>query len=233
MRSLLQRYFLGVTPGRFEQDLAEKQSVILLRDAADGALGGFSTLMRLETALEGREGRRVVAFFSGDTVVDRAYWGETELPRCFARHVFALAETERRAAPATGVYWYLICSGYKTYRFLPVFFRDFFPTYRRPTPAAARRILDALGAWKFPGEYDAAAGVIRPRRATPLRPDVAMVESRLLRNPDVAFFVAANPGHAAGDELACLAELRPDNLTRAGRRMLYGSGAQERAGPKA
>src|SRR5262245_46067115 len=85
MLTLLRRYFVGVSAGQFERDLSEKEWVILLRDAASGALGGFSTLMRLEAALEGRP---VVAYFSGDTVVDRAYRGETELPRRFARHVF-------------------------------------------------------------------------------------------------------------------------------------------------
>jgi hypothetical protein len=236
MLALLRRYFVGVSPGQFERDLAEKEWVILLRDAASGAVRGFSTLMRLETVLaepgsagesgppEEPGGRRVVAFFSGDTVVERACWGGTELPRRFARHVFALADAERRAAPGVAVYWFLICSGYKTYRFLPVFFREFFPTHRRPTPAGARRILDTLATHKFPAAYDPPAGVIRPRPAARLRPGVAEVGPDLLRNPDVAFFVATNPGHAAGDELACLAELRPENLTRAGRRMLYGSG---------
>ncbi|HEX2325326.1 MAG TPA: hypothetical protein VHQ00_07985, partial [Chloroflexota bacterium] len=81
--ALLRRYFVGVSPGQFERDLAEKEWVILLRDAASGATRGFSTLMRLETVLDGPGepagpgGRRVVAFFSGDTVVDRAYWGGT------------------------------------------------------------------------------------------------------------------------------------------------------------
>jgi hypothetical protein len=126
--------------------------------------------------------------------------------------------------PGAAVYWFLICSGYRTYRFLPVFFREFFPTHRRPTPPGARRVLDTLSTRKFPTTYDATAGVIRPRPAARLRPGVAEVGPEQLRNADVAFFVGANPGHAAGDELACLAELRPDNLTRAGRRMLYGSG---------
>jgi hypothetical protein len=237
MLALLRRYFVGVSPGQFERDLSEKEWVILLRDPASGATRGFSTLMRLQTVLEGPEGaggpggQDVVAYFSGDTVVDRAHWGGTELPRRFARHVFALADAERRAVPGAAVYWFLICSGYKTYRFLPVFFREFFPTHRRPTPAGARRILDRLASHKFPTTYDATAGVIRPHPAPRLRPGVAEVGPELLRNADVAFFVGANPGHAAGDELACLAELRPDNLTRAGLRMLFGpEGAPQRAG---
>ena len=77
--------------------------------------------------------------------------------------------------PGAAVYWFLICSGYRTYRFLPVFFREFFPTHRRPTPAGARRVLDTLATRKFPTTYDATAGVIRPRPAARLRPGVAEV----------------------------------------------------------
>jgi hypothetical protein len=36
----------------------------------------------------------------------------------------------------------------------------------------------------------------------------------------VEFFLRANPGHAAGDELVCVTELCDANLTLAGRRMV-------------
>jgi hypothetical protein len=211
MYHLLTRYFTGVSRRQFDADLAEKEWVILLRDAGGGEVRGFSTLMRLRLAFDGRA---VVAFFSGDTIIEHAFWGETELPRLWGRHVFGLAAAEAEA------YWFLICSGYKTYRFLPVFFREFDPTWRRPTPPAARRLLEALARAKFGPAYDAERGVVRPAAATALRPGVAEITPRRLRDPDVAFFATANPGHARGDELACLVRLDGDNLTRAGRRML-------------
>jgi hypothetical protein len=83
-----------------------------------------------------------------------------------------------------------------------------------------RRILDALAMAKFGAAYDATRGVVRLPGATPLRHGVAEITPRRLRDPHVAFFVAANPGHARGDELACLVRVTPDNVTRAGRRML-------------
>ncbi len=219
MHALLAQYFAGVAREAFERDLEEKEWVILLEDAQTGELEGFSTLMRLETHVDGQP---VVAFFSGDTIVGRPYWGETALPRTFARHAFGLAAAERRTNPSVAVYWYLISSGYKTYRFLPVFFREFYPTWVQPTPPDVQRVLDTLGRRKFPMEYDAAAGVVRLAHRTALRAGVAEIEPRHLRDPHVAFFAAANPGHAAGDELACLTALDPANLTPAGRRMLYG-----------
>jgi hypothetical protein len=39
-------------------------------------------------------------------------------------------------------------------------------------------------------------------------------------DPHIEFFLACNPGHAQGDELACLTELSRKNLTAAGRRMM-------------
>jgi hypothetical protein len=169
--------------------------------------------MRMQTTVDGAP---VVAFFSGDTIIDQGAWGETVLPRLWAQHVFGLAA----AIPSARAYWFLISSGYKTYRFLPVFFRTFYPTYSAPTPPHAQRTLDALARLKFPDEYDPASGVVRFAQATPLRPGVADLSEARLSDPQVAFFVAANPGHAAGDELACLTEIAPANLTAAGRRML-------------
>jgi hypothetical protein len=212
MRRLLDRYFEGVSGARFEADLAEKEWAILLHDAT-GALRGFSTLMRLRPRVP--EGP-VVAFYSGDTIIEREFWGDDALPRLWGRHVFTLAAAE----PDVPAYWFLICSGYKTYRFLPVFYREFFPTWRRATPPNVRRLLDALAGAKFGPAYDAERGVVRLPGATPLRAGVGDVTPRRLRDPDVAFFAAANPGHARGDELACLVRIAPDNVTRAGRRML-------------
>jgi hypothetical protein len=213
MYALLKCYFCHVTQTQFEHDLAEKEWSILLTDSDTGQIRGFSTLMRLQTTVDGQP---VVAFFSGDTIIHRDYWGETELPRLWAQHVFGLAETIHNAR----VYWFLISSGYKTYRFLPVFFREFYPTYRCPTPPAIKRILDTLAWLKFPSEYEAERGLIRLAKAAPLRPGVAEITERRLKNPHVAFFVKANPGYVYGDELACLVELTQANLTPAGQRML-------------
>jgi hypothetical protein len=213
MYTLLAYYFAKVTPSQFERDLAEKEWVILLTDVATGQVQGFSTLMRLSVTVDDQP---VVAFFSGDTIIHRGYWGEAELPRLWGRHVFSLAE----AMPEARVYWFLISSGYKTYRFLPVFFRDFYPTYQRPTPPTIKRVVDALAQLKFPSEYDPERGIVQMAKAAPLRSGVAEVTAQRMKDPHVAFFVAANPGYAQGEQLACLVELTHANLTPAGRRIL-------------
>lgn len=212
MYALMTRYFANLTREQFEHDLAEKESVILLVDD-EQRIRGFSTLMRLQVTVDEQP---VVAFFSGDTIIEREYWGETVLPRLWAQHVFGLA-AELKDIPA---YWFLICSGYKTYRFLPVFFHHFYPTYKQATPPPIQAILDTVAKQKFGDEYNPQTGIIRFTQATPLRPNVAHLSERRLRNPHIAFFAKKNPGHIQGDELACLTRIDPANLTPAGRRML-------------
>lgn len=208
MFALLEGFFTGVERAVFERDLAEKDWVVLLRDPR-GRIDGFSTLMRMDVD-------DVTVFFSGDTVVARHRWGTYDLPRFWAKHVFAVAAT---LAPRES-YWFLISSGYRTYRYLPVFFREFYPSHDRPTPDGVRSLIDRIARAKFDGSYDASAGVVRLATPAPLRAGVSDPEERLDRDPHVRFFVKANPNHAAGDELACLVRVSPENVTPAGQRMI-------------
>jgi len=198
MFALYTTYFATTDRIAFERDLAEKEWVILLCDD-EGNIEGFSTLMRM------RAGEATV-FFSGDTIVARHRWGTLDLPRLWARHVFAEADAN--------TYWFLISSGYRTYRYLPLFFRDFYPR-----DVTMKPLLDAIALTKFGHAYDPRTGVIRLATPAPLREGISDPELRM-SNPHVRFFVEANPGHADGDELACLVRVDVANLTPAGLRMI-------------
>ncbi len=153
--------------------------------------------------------------YSGDTIIRPAYWGTPALPSVWIKRVLALA-----AQMPQPVYWLLISSGYKSYRFLPVFYREFYPRYDRPTPPDLQRTLDLLAQDRFGEQYDATTGIVRfIGGGTPLRPGVADVNKERQRNPHIRFFLARNPGHALGDELVCLTQIAWENLTPAGQRM--------------
>lgn len=193
---------------RFVRDLHEKQKVILLHDRETGALKGFSTVLLREISTSRGP---ATLFFSGDTVVDRAYWGQKELQLAVAK----LLLTIKLQNPRRALYWFLISKGYRTYLILA----NAFP---RSTPRAGTRdgelktLLDQVARERFGDEYDPATGIIR--YATPheyVRDGVAPITARALENRHVRFFVERNPRHAAGDELACLAVVRVRDLLRA------------------
>lgn len=224
MCALMDAYYEGVTPDRFRDDLSEKGAVILLRERGSGAIVGFSTLMTLTAIVDAEP---VAGVFSGDTIVARDHWGEGLLARVWIDAVLAEVRALQRTRPGAPVYWFLICAGYKTFRYLPLFFRRFVPAPGAPADAAEaleaarlRRIAAAFARTKFGDAFDEAAGVVRLRHATPLRAGVAEVTEARRRDPAVAFFADANPGHARGDELVCLAEVSLGNLTPAGLRMV-------------
>jgi hypothetical protein len=217
MYELLEAYFENTSYRRFEQDLGEKDEIILLRASEDAPVVGFSTLMKLALTVGTR---RVVGFFSGDTIIAREHWGSSLLGRLWLKTVFSAADRIQMQSPDTLLYWFLICSGYKTWRYLPVFFRDYSPHPDRSASAFDHEVLRMLATKKFGDEYDRAAGVIRFQRANPLRQGVAEITEQRLRDPMVEFFVRMNPGHAGGDELACLAPISRSNLTPAGIRLL-------------
>lgn len=204
--------FNGATLAIFQRDLNSKNWVILLKDRESGELQGFSTLALYETSFDGQP---VSVVYSGDTIIRPAYWGTPELPRSWIKTVI-----EKSAGMPQPLYWLLISSGYKTYRFLSVFYKEFYPCYDKPTPPEIQALMDHLATQRFGADYHPELGIARfTEGATPLRDGVAEVTDERLHDPHIAFYIARNPGHVHGDELVCLTRVHPDNFTAAGRRV--------------
>lgn len=210
MFEIMDAYFEGVTRDAFESDLYDKRWVVLLTDSE---IHGFSTLSLLEDVVNGRH---VKAFFSGDTIVDRNHWGTMALENAWARFVFSTAKTD----PECAWYWFLICKGYRTYRYMPVYFKRYIPCPGLCTSDLEQSVLDRLAERRFGTGYSADTGTIRIVRNYRLRDGVGDISERELRDPSIAFFQERNPNWKQGVELACLAELTPDNLTDTALRFL-------------
>lgn len=211
MFELLAGHFDGVSHEQFTRDLAEKNRVILL--LRDNRLVGFSTLLAYTAVFEG-ESLNVI--YSGDTIVAPEAWGTTALPRAW----IAAVKGWREELPEGRCFWLLLTSGFRTYRFLPVFWREFFPCFNKPTPVQSRRLLYQLSRERFGSQFDSSAGVVRFNSPQRLRASLREVPVGRERESHIAFFLATNPGYVRGDELVCLTELCDENLTRAGRRMI-------------
>ena len=210
----------------FASDLAEKSHVILFHDGA--RLCGFSTLTLL--ALEPNGSTPACSIlFSGDTIITPDYWGEQALALAFCRFVGGL----KAAQPAVPLYWLLISKGYRTYRYLHLFARHYWPHYwpHRPDTQATTAnatatddtqlelILHRAASQKFGTAWDRATGLIRfPQSHGQLRPDLALVRPHLREHTDIAFFLEKNLRYAQGEELACITLLDLPNLRGVARR---------------
>ncbi len=210
---LMSRHFDQVDQAQFYADLDEKPSVLLVREARSGSICGFSTIALLETTLGGK---RLGAVFAGDTVVEPEYWGHPGWVYAWARHGFELAQ---RAA-TDEVYLLLLTSTHRTYRFMPGFFREYYPRPLVETPAHAQTRMDVLARIKFPVEYDATRGVIELRQSTPVRDERQLPGTMPGDDAASRYFLSRNPGYANGDFLVCLAEYTWENLSPLGRRVV-------------
>jgi hypothetical protein len=211
MFSLYSAYFESTSEAMFRSDLAEKDYVILLRDVC-GDIKGFSTGAVLEFTLGETRAR---AIFSGDTIIHHANWGEQTLPLAFA----AQAGLIKAQQPDEALYWFLISKGYRTYRYLPLFFYDYAPRWDLSTPPERQTLLDTLASDKFGAAYDSRTGVIRYSESRgQLRGVWADVREPMMRKREVRYFLEKNPGYRRGDELACLAELSAENIRPIARR---------------
>jgi len=210
MHALLDRCFEGATRDQFEADLAGKDFSIVMRDET-GIVRGFTTLAleRVEVA-----GVPLRVCYSGDTIVERAYWGSPALASTWIASVNAIAN----GMGGGELVWLLICSGPRTYRFLPVFFREFYPRYDRSVPPAIAERMAYLAERRYGAAYDQTRGLVVLPRPQVLRPELSALPVR--RDQHVEHFERMNPQYRDGAELVCYASLEDESLTRAGSRML-------------
>ena len=205
MYEIYRTHYDGTSRARFEDDLDAKDMALTVH-SFDGAIQGFTTLLVLETEFDGRPAR---AIYSGDTIIDRAYWGSQVMAFTWTR----LAGAIKAAEPDVPLYWFLIVKGHRTFRYLSAFTRNFYPHWSVETPARERALMDRLAQARFPGFYRADLGIVHfPESHGHLKPDLAEIDLAEAQRADVAFFLARNPGYRNGDELVCLTELSADNL---------------------
>jgi hypothetical protein len=169
-----------------------------------------------------------LALYSGDTVIDHLYWGEQALARAFCR--FAGAVSAQR--PGLPLCWFLISKGYRTYRYLSVFARDYFPNPHGATPPHMQARIDLLARKRFGEAYCAELGLVRFSDSHGhLKPHWATVRDNMRKRIEVQFFLERNPRFHAGEELCCVTPLETDNLRSFARKAFLEGLHDERATP--
>jgi hypothetical protein len=204
MFQLMDFHYANTFPDDFIRDLYNKSDVILLFDSKSDELVGFSTQHIFPFKISGEE---ILVLFSGDTIIRKEYWGSLQLSIAFGE----LMTDAINDNPDKEFYWMLNPKGARTFKFLPVYFIEYYPNNEIPTPERIKRIMDTLAYDLFPNRYDSKHGVIRALpKGQYLRKEFH--QSEITRNKALKSFFSLNPGYINGDELVCLTRLSYDNI---------------------
>jgi hypothetical protein len=227
MYQLFSKYYENTSFDIFERDLLLKDKVLLLGDIPEGTqktfkpldfmdkLVGFSSLSEREVLLDDK---LIKIFFNGDTIIDPRYWGSNMMAQTWAKFFFR-KKTEVSHVP---FYWFLICSGHRTYRLLSSFFRDYYPAYGLEAGATRelKTILDRVALEIFGNLYDPDTNLIHLEYPTPLKKELLEITECKKLKPEIRYFTDLNHEHEKGVELACIAEISESNLSAAGKKLL-------------
>lgn len=201
MHALFEENYAYSPLSTFLSDLEKKEGVFIVRKKATQEIVGFSTLGVYTFKLGGKKAK---GLFSGDTILDRNYWGSRSLQKAFALKLF----WEALKSPLTPQYWLLISKGYKTYLLVSRGCPDHWPRHDQETPAQVLGMIDQLATEKFGDDWKPEKGILQfAKPAGRLKEGVAPIDAKALQHADIRFFAERNPGHEKGDELCCLAAI--------------------------
>jgi hypothetical protein len=213
MVSLYLAHYQGTSETLFFNDLKDKTEVLLVRCGT--VLVGFTTLQVYEVEWERK---RIRVVYSGDTVVNRAHWGQQALAFAWIARMGEL----KHEKPDVPIYWFLIVKGHRTFRYLPTFSRSFYPHWSLDR-SDLKALVDALACEKFGDDYNPTSGVVEFAESKGhLKDDIALPTERERTKESVKFFLQRNPNYLRGHELVCLCELSEENLKPQAKRLFLG-----------
>ena len=203
MWSLYRAHYDGCTEFQFKADMQDKNEAVLV--FLHEILVGFTTLKIYEHEWGGGNVRIV---YSGDTVVDRAHWGQQRLAFTWIARMGVI----KQERPDLPMYWFLIVKGHRTYRYLPVFSKSFYPHWAIDR-SDLKSLADDLAQRKFGKNYNPASGIVEYAESKGhLKPDIASPIEVERSKDAVRFFLERNPNYIHGHELVCLCEISEQNL---------------------
>lgn len=207
MYQLFSLYYTSEGIEYFLNDLNTKTHVFLLRNEK-GIIKGFSSLLVYESFFDNR---KIQVFFSGDTIIHKDYRGGTQFPELWIRTILSLANSYKHES-----YWFLISGGHRTYRYLPLFCKKYYPGIEGRNANEWKELAQHLAEEMFHEDFIKNQGIIRfTKGATPLIPEESEISPEKLKKEHIHFFQKKNPLHSMGDELVCIALINESNLTKA------------------
>ena len=201
MYEIYSGYYENISLELFCQDLGEKNGVFLVEDRSTKRVVGFSTMKTLHM----KAGNRVVkGVFSGDTILEKEYWGNKALHVAF----FFRMIREKLRHPFQPLFWLLISKGYKTYLLMANNFHNYYPSPERHCEKL-EGLVDNYCERLFSDYYRAEQKILDFGDGyTHLKSDVAgITDDMRQRNVKINFFEQRNPTWERGTELPCIGEV--------------------------
>jgi hypothetical protein len=202
MHNVFVKYYYNADYKTFVKDLKKKTGAILIKKIDDGTIVGFSTIGLIEKEINQQ---KCMGIFSGDTVIEKEYWGLPNLQTAFLRFMIKT----RIKHPFVNFYWFLISKGYKTYLLMANNWADYYPRYNHRDDDKRKAIVKTFSNHLFEGFYDEQTGLLKFGEGyQKLKEGVAEIDDDLKQKyPKISFFEEVNPTWREGTELPCLGDI--------------------------
>ena len=202
MFALMDKYYSNLDEQVFLTDLSEKDVIFLLLNKKEEIVG-FTSLKLFTKKVDQKN---IVGVFSGDTVIDKKYRGGFELPYAWLSYSLGLNKNYDL------VFWFMLSKGYRTYRLLPRFFKNFYPHYKNKTPLEIKNTIDLFATDLFGKDYDSETNIYKPAKNYNVKLGKKEVNEKVLKNPHLRFFATKNEFFWKGEELVSYCEISKKNL---------------------
>lgn len=194
----------------FDQALASLERVSTLRDAH----GDMQGLVGTRFSDHRVQGRRAGVLFIHWAVMAPAHRGGLTLFRLIVSEILAA----KLRHPLRRLYMMFGATTFKSYLALARRGAPLWPSRRAPWPAWERALVEAAMDDLGNPNWDSGAGIVRRDGEIGFYEGVTHEAPKDLTDPDLRFYLEANPGHIKGDMLLCLV---PVSLSAIGRTLAH------------
>jgi hypothetical protein len=184
--------------GAFEAKLASSEEVFLGR--TNGKLAAFGAVDTLTSTYGGRAHGIILTHWAA---LDPSVRGNNVIQRVGLRYFVRF----RARHPRTPAYWMFGASTFKSYLLLPRNCAEFWPRRGHEWPARERALVRDVMERSNDSGWDPERGTIRRFGVSRYVEGVVDDAPEVLRDPDVRYYRALNPGQRDGDTLVCLCPL--------------------------
>jgi hypothetical protein len=178
----------------------------------NGKLIGFTGIRIDRQRIEGK--KRLFIYFC-QSVIEQAFRGKSLIQQTGLRLIGRLAG-ELLTCKA---YFWADASTYRAYLVFAKSLQEYYPCRTSPTPTPVKSMVKYLGERHFGDTYSSITGTIH-KPAHYVNDFSLSISTEKLSDPDIRFYLGANPLHNQGNDLLVMAPVSRGNVGRLLRRFL-------------